>query len=100
MSIVNQGYPNLKYLGHIIDDIDEQSIIQTKLYPNPCTGLVFLELDTKARVCITNVNGLLVRQINDFKNKHIIDLINEAQGMYFIKIVSDDQISVLKLLKE
>ena len=84
----------------LIDGINEQSFIIAKLYPNPCTGLFFLELDTKARVCITNANGLLVKQINDFKDKHIIDLTNEAQGIYFIKIISADQISVMKLLKE
>ena len=82
------------------DGINDPSIFQPKLYPNPCTNLVSLELESKAMVYIINANGLLVKQIDDFKNKHIIDMSKEANGIYFIKIISDDQITVLKLLKE
>ena len=84
----------------IIDNTNQPFVNHYKLYPNPCSDIVSLELDTKATICITNANGLLIRQINDFKKKHIIDLSQEAKGLYFIKIASDDHIFIMKLLKE
>jgi len=84
----------------IIEGINLLQADQYKLYPNPCSNMVSLELETKSAIYITNANGVLVKQINDFKTKHVIDLSDQAKGLYFIKIISDEEISVLKLIKE
>jgi hypothetical protein len=72
----------------------EQSFL---VYPNPNNGLINVDLNIKeakdASVIIYDANGKVVYNniVKDpFNNKLQIDLSNQAGGMYFIKVVTEN----------
>lgn len=87
--------------------IDNQSQnIDIQLYPNPNSGLFYLELDLAERsnleVQIVNSQGQMVYSSKAYKNRlHIkneIDLRQEAKGMYFIHVISNKGLISKKIL--
>lgn len=80
-------------------------IIQASLYPNPSKGIINLSLiltaEAEVWVCIYSQNGILM----DEKRKRIMeellefDLSTASDGIYLLKIVVENKIKVIKLLK-
>ena len=70
------------------------------VYPNPNNGIVNVDLNnteaTYANIVIFDANGKMVYSnniINMTQNKVQIDLSNEASGMYFIKVITNNATS-------
>jgi hypothetical protein len=65
------------------------------IYPNPNNGKVNIEMNIagKANIMVFDANGKLVYSddiANALNNKIQLDLSNEAPGMYFVKVVSEN----------
>ena len=71
------------------------------LYPNPATDGFYIEADEKAAtVSICDLNGrtLLTKQIAT--GKEFVSISTLPQGIYMVKIASENRVTVKKLLKK
>jgi len=70
-----------------------------KIYPNPTENLINID--------INNYNGQIYSELYDIignliikTNNKTVDLCNYANGIYFLKVVHEDKITKIKLIKE
>ena len=70
------------------------------IYPNPSNGLFIIELPTKAEIIVTNTLSEVVFNQTLGAGKQSLSLQNQANGIYFVKVISDGKQQVSKLLKE
>ncbi len=77
--------------------IDEHTLADLKLYPNPSTGIFKLDgVDVKGsevEINIFNVFGELVKQV---ENSNTVDLSELAEGVYYASIVFDGHSAVTR----
>jgi PKD repeat protein len=69
-------------------------------YPNPTKGLITIELNTNSKVCITNALGQLIYNEALSAGKYYIDIKNQSNGIYFMKVLQQDKQQTIKLIKE
>jgi len=74
------------------------------VYPNPTTGFLTIYLNAfseETNISIYNVLGILINHKNVTSKKTIIDLQDEANGIYFVKVSENNKISFLsKIVKQ
>ena len=74
-----------------------------KVYPNPTTGIVYLEIsggmNREGEVVVTNLAGAEVfrKEING-DPKVQIDLSNQVNGIYLLKVIAGNQQTISKLI--
>ncbi len=79
--------------------IPTQEASEVAIYPNPTTGIIYLKnIDPKAKIEIYNLNGGLVQRVELVNNQ--VNIKNLDAGTYIIKIISDDRINTIKVVKE
>ena len=66
------------------------------VYPNPTTGLINISGVKNAKVAVYNITGSLVAEYNNFTDE-IIDLSAQANGIYFVKISSDNFVATKRI---
>jgi len=66
------------------------------IYPNPVNNILTIEGENISNVQILNINGKVVRTINNVNSKTTIDVSSLTQGIYFVKIGNS---KVQKLVK-
>ncbi len=86
-------------------DINENnSSEKVSIYPNPTQDFVNINLNTlegTINYTLTNVEGKIVRQENDVKTKNIsIDMRNESNGVYLLKVENNNSTETYKFIKE
>jgi hypothetical protein len=84
----------------IIDNEFETKLI---VYPNPTSGnftIDFGKTNTDALIKIEDVNGKLIDLIKHVESKLIHLKIEQAAGVYFISIESDDEKAIIKIIKD
>ena len=73
------------------------------VYPNPTTGEFSIDLMDNLNsviVTITDIEGRFIQQ-TEYKNSQVLNLnLNQPSGIYFINIQSDEQTTVIRLIKE
>lgn len=73
------------------------------IYPNPSSGVFNLESGEVSnigmQVEILNVNGQITRSFVIAKDHETLDLTDEANGVYFLRITRDNQIAVFRVIK-
>jgi len=79
--------------------IDENIAQNIKIYPNPTTGDIFIqsELSIKRVECYSILGALLLSD-NNFNEK--ISISTLAKGVYILKIYTDNEIVIQKIMKE
>ena len=73
--------------------VEEVSLPEVKIYPNPSNGLVFIETkNINGSIDVVNQLGQTVESAKvDFSNAQVeIDLSNHKAGVYFIHINSTE----------
>ena len=73
-----------------------------RFYPNPTNGifnLQFINADFR-KVIIVNVLGQIISSQEVMLNSSIIDIRQFADGIYYLKVVSDTQETVVKIIKQ
>ncbi|KAB2859085.1 MAG: T9SS type A sorting domain-containing protein [Flavobacteriales bacterium] len=74
---------------------------EIKLYPNPTTDFVVVEgLKNNSYIEIINLQGQTVKNIKVSSSKTSIDILELPEGVYIIRIKSDETTSVTKLIKQ
>jgi len=89
----------------VISNINNLNFIDLKLYPNPATNKVTLDLSNTTidqfSVQLFTING---QQILDIKNQNDrlvhLDVASYPSGIYFVKIISGKNIVTKKLILE
>ncbi|MFH0864809.1 MAG: T9SS type A sorting domain-containing protein [Bacteroidota bacterium] len=70
------------------------------VYPNPSTNYLTIETTQPSEIEIMNLQGQLMKQIFSNEEQISIDVSAFPVGMYFIKVKSENNISVKKFIKE
>jgi hypothetical protein len=87
--------------GWIIIGVEEKLVNSTHIYPNPATEVVYIESENSIEaVTIYNLSGQLIMQRFNSGNKTEFNTSSFEAGVYFIKVLSYDQIITKKLLVE
>ena len=79
----------------------EESFNDTiKVYPNPTTGLINLNLSDISSINfdIFSINGKLIKRYIDYKNSQL-DFSDQDKGVYFIQFYVDNKVIVKKIIK-
>ena len=69
---------------------------QVKLYPTPTSGILNISTDKNANIYIYATDGSLIGEYQLFNNKQI-DLSHLSNGIYFVKILTENQIITKKI---
>jgi hypothetical protein len=76
------------------------SEININVYPNPSNGIFHIELNTDSKVSITNTLGQTIVNENLHSGKHELDIYNQANGIYFVKVVQNNNQQIIKIIKK
>lgn len=77
-------------------DVIEIETKSVKIYPNPTTGVVNVDIDGNYDVNVYNYQGQVVMKLND--NSGQIDMSGLTSGVYFMEIRTDNTVMVEKII--
>lgn len=80
---------------NIIDNFDEGNI---SVYPNPTNAIVNISGNSIKKIEIINSNGQILKLIDVSTNNIEIDLGNYPKGIYQLKIISDNNVIIKRLI--
>lgn len=71
-----------------------------KLYPNPNNGVFTIDVKNNAEAIVCNAIGqtVLVQKLNSGTQE--LNISNNANGIYFVKIITDGQQQIVRLIKQ
>jgi hypothetical protein len=70
------------------------------IYPNPSTLNLSVEAPQKSEIEILNIEGQIVKKIKIEENNTTLDISDFRSGMYFIKLIKEQEIAIKKFIKE
>lgn len=76
--------------------LEENNALEIKVYPNPTNDILFVQtfyamsLPTEIEYCIVNLTGQILLRGNITDETQQIDVSGLAEGMYFVRIQSDE----------
>lgn len=81
--------------------MQNENILQNniKINPNPTSDVFSISLPTKFNVEIFNVNGQIIKTIMNCNEEIIIDLKGFPNGLYILKVKTNNKIYTSKLIK-
>ena len=82
-------------LGFNPESIYEKSIIETTVYPNPTTGIINFENGSYEKIEILSLDGKLMQTESNI-NTNNTDVSSLPHGLYIVRFVSKNKISVAK----
>lgn len=79
-----------------------QTISRVKVYPNPTRGNVVIEMFNSGikKIAITDVTGRLVMEKSTNDNSTDFDLSHLSEGLYYVSILSENFVDVVKIIKD
>jgi hypothetical protein len=82
--------------------INEASLNEMTVYPNPTSGNFNIELNNglNKSIQITDVNGKIVLSTSSLEDKININLNHLTNGVYFVKIQCNNSIEIIKVIKQ
>jgi thiol-disulfide isomerase/thioredoxin len=102
--ILIDGETNEVVNSNIVDlatlSINENSIKQFKLYPNPSTDYFRISNIEKANVVITDVTGKVVLQTEGVDENSLINVSNLNSGIYLVNIKNESMNETIKFVKK
>jgi hypothetical protein len=82
----------------------KEKSVQFVIYPNPTKGTIFIECFSGQeilKIVILNSTGNQLRQIENIREGLMkFDLSSMPGGIYFLKIITKDDLKVIKLVKQ
>lgn len=76
-------------------------IPQIKIYPNPTDGNFTIEGNNIQQINVTDITGRIISNIVTVRNKMIkqsVDLSNQPKGIYFVRIKTDTNVLIEKII--
>jgi hypothetical protein len=78
--------------------INEASTIGFSIYPNPSNGTFTLRANENGTIEVTNLQGKVVYKNSLNKTAQVIDLTENAKGVYFVSITTAKGVEVQKIV--
>lgn len=86
--------------GHLADSpnagINEATNVTLNMYPNPTTGILNIDAEGVKEVSVIDVDGKVVMT----ENASVIDMTNLNNGVYFVRVISNEGMSIQKVVKK
>jgi len=95
----------LAYHIEDVDDIDEPIAVSSGsdyiIYPNPSKNYITIESNVNNEFYVTayNIKGQIIVEKNKAINKYILNISNQPKGLYFIKIVSEKDVFIKRVIR-
>ncbi len=96
-------YQNPSYNScYILTNVEDagKALSNISIFPNPTTGLITIEADGIKRIEVLDITGKNLTGFENLLGLKKIDLIQEPQGIYFIKITTDKETVTRKIIKQ
>lgn len=102
VSVCCEGFSNCSNsVVVVITGIDTNQPSVIKIFPNPATSFLKIESSgVKGDFYLTNCVGREFRRGETNSNQYLLDISTLPGGLYFLKIVTEERISVFKIMKE
>jgi len=89
----------------VLDDIWGQEVgisntaeaLDFNIYPNPTNGVLHIEVDGNSKVSIINAIGQTTNTV-EINGHSTLDLTDNASGVYFIKISSENKVATKRII--
>lgn len=81
-----------------LEDINNTAILN--VYPNPSSGVFQVQVKEQLQLAVYSVEGRLIQQVQMIPGNHLLNLENEASGIYLLQITTADGQYRMKLTKE
>jgi len=92
---------NVDVVSQITTGINQVDLSdKTKIFPNPANNKIEISLPEKSQIDILNIEGQIVKVFNAIETITTIDISGFAKGMYFVKVKTENGITVKKFVKE
>ncbi len=97
----NTNFTDINWITTAISEVRDLSL---RMYPNPATDKVFIEMDeisgSEIQVSVFDITGKLkYQQIKPMNNKIEIEVQNFENGIYLISVKTNSKQQMLKLIK-
>lgn len=69
-------------------------------YPNPCSVKLIIEAESFNHVDIVNISGQVVKSMDIFENRTLINIADLSEGVYILKLTSNKEIFIKKFIKD
>lgn len=79
---------------------ENPNLHNNRIYPNPSNGLYTIDLSVKLKITICNILGEIILNQTMQAGKQVLNLQHQANGIYFVWLVSEEKQEGFKLVKE
>lgn len=76
---------------------NEEVAANISIYPNPSTGIIKINNAEGATIEVLNLMGQVVKTVENASAINNIDLSNNANGTYFVRVVKGNEVSTTKI---
>jgi hypothetical protein len=97
-----ESYAEIILIGNIVLEIPENTVSDIAIYPNPTTGELRME-NGELRINNVEIYDIYGRNVSQFSILHSpfsINISHLASGIYFIKIITETNEIVKKIVKQ
>ncbi|OFY27121.1 MAG: hypothetical protein A2X01_11645 [Bacteroidetes bacterium GWF2_35_48] len=70
------------------------------IYPNPASDKAFVNAPLNSCIEILDLQGRILQKAHPVNTKATIDLTEINSGIYFVKVISENKVSIIKIIKE
>ena len=77
--------------------INEVNNTNISLYPNPTDGKLYINAEGIQEINVIDVNG---RTVMNKRNTTTVDMTNLSQGVYFVQVITNNGVSVQKVVRK
>ena len=96
---VANGISGIKHMKLGAAGINDGSAPQLSVYPNPTEGKVTIDAAGSYEMEVTDAHGRIIEVVG-FESSHLLDLSEQPNGVYFIKLTSDASTIIRKVVKQ
>lgn len=86
----------------VFEDVISEEII--KIYPNPTKGVLKIELPDalleNSSIRLLNLTGNVIIEQNNMTKINELNITNEAKGNYILQLISNEEVSNWKIIKQ
>ena len=95
-AMTNEG---TDYVTFVKASVDEQSLVDAKLYPNPTTGQLSIEAEGMTEVGVYDLLGQCLMQMSTNEGKATVDMSQLQNGIYIVKMNTVKGTAVRRVVK-
>ena len=90
-------FPRASVITNVVESPAPKS---ASLYPNPCKGSCYLQLDEESDVTVFNILGQKIADMQKVEGTQQINLEDMPKGLYLIQISNTSGVQTLKVISE